>query len=534
MKTKRILKSLVCAALTGAMALSMFSTMNVNAEETETLCMKSVMDRNVDLKGYFEEVKEIPTTYATLPSSVDLSTSPCFPDIGNQGDFGSCIPFATTYYQYSYEVNKLNGVTSKNDRVIYSPKWTYNLSNEGRNIGSIITDVYKILEDFGALKNSDFPYTTNEGDFAEWPSGLDEQKIEALQTRVENKYMYDIPDNHVITNVNDSYISGVKQLLNSGKVLVVGSDFNWNATTQNGESVAFRCYKKDENNIGHVMTVVGYDDNKCYDVNGNGTIEPTEKGAFKIANSWSNSFIGYGVRSNTGYFWVMYDALNETSATPNWKINYAWTRVPAFKYYETGNNTFFYIDVAHKDVNLIGKLDVNTSNREKLKLKINRTTSGTWTNSGAKELYPYNGYNGDSNEKISFNGRIYFDYDSYASPIYDYITGYNWFSYISGAETSDKFTFGILDNLGNVIAANKTLTRSGNTAYGYHNLSFLLGDVDFDGILTENDANVMTDYILMHIEFSNIQYYLGDYNKDGRVSPADIVEIRKAVAGNNS
>lgn len=71
--------------------------------------------------------------------------------------------------------------------------------------------------------------------------------------------------------------------------------------------------------------VVGYDDNKSYDVNRNGIIEECEKGAFKIANSWGEDF-GSG-----GYAWVLYDALNKETTIPgNWEGSLPGERVSAF------------------------------------------------------------------------------------------------------------------------------------------------------------------------------------------------------------
>lgn len=75
----------------------------------------------------------------TLPKSIDLSKTNYFPPIGDQGYLNSCTTFATVYYQYSYEVNRLNKINSLSEQVVYSPKWIYNLINEGGNRGSRIT-----------------------------------------------------------------------------------------------------------------------------------------------------------------------------------------------------------------------------------------------------------------------------------------------------------------------------------------------------------------------------------------------------------
>ena len=272
------LKKLLSAAVGGILAVNLISMLPVGAEEN-TCSEGVILNSTLGINNIFENPGDIPTTTASVPSSVDLSTSPCFPPIANQRGLESCVAFATTYYQYSYEVNKLNNVTNTSDRVIYSPKWTFNLLNNGKNLGLNPIDAYSVLETLGSLKNSDFPYTDN---YTQWPSQLQNEKIEALETRIETTSKYDIPLDNTIQNVNDSYLNIVKQMLNNGKVLTVVTQNRWNSVVQNGESIAFRCY----DGGGHMLTVVGYDDNKSYDVNGNGIIEDCEKGAFKIANSW--------------------------------------------------------------------------------------------------------------------------------------------------------------------------------------------------------------------------------------------------------
>ena len=49
---------------------------------------------------------------ANLPSSVDNSQSIYFPEIGNQGQIGSCVAFAQAYYQFTYEMNRLQGIAT--------------------------------------------------------------------------------------------------------------------------------------------------------------------------------------------------------------------------------------------------------------------------------------------------------------------------------------------------------------------------------------------------------------------------------------
>ena len=69
------------------------------------------------------------------------------------------------------------------------------------------------------------------------------------------------------------------------------------------------------------MTVVGYNDDIWVDINSNGFVDPGEKGAFRIANSWGT---GWG---EGGFCWMSYDALKNPSAVsggPGANRTYRW------------------------------------------------------------------------------------------------------------------------------------------------------------------------------------------------------------------
>lgn len=82
-----------------------------------------------------------------LPDSIDLSTKKYFPSIGSQGGYvGSCSSWASTYYQFTYQVAVLNNWNARyNKQHQFSPKWTYNFSNSGLNVGSSLENNYNIL-----------------------------------------------------------------------------------------------------------------------------------------------------------------------------------------------------------------------------------------------------------------------------------------------------------------------------------------------------------------------------------------------------
>ncbi|HET9953019.1 MAG TPA: C1 family peptidase, partial [Polyangiaceae bacterium] len=254
---------------------------------------------------------------ATLPRSVDNSTLPAFPEIRDQGGIGSCVGFAVGYYLYTHELGLIAGWNNKNtsNTTKVSPKWAYNLSNNGENNGTWASSVHGVLAESGALMWSDFPYNgdvLNPVNFREWPrtstlwkralgykslgysylnvptdaESLAQIKSVLLNGHVVNfathiySWQFDVIDNDPSTSADDA---------------VVGQHI---ATWQNGGEGA------------HEATIVGYNDDIWVDLNANGRVDTGEKGAFKIANSWGSGW------ANNGYVWVAYDAAQFASQVP--------------------------------------------------------------------------------------------------------------------------------------------------------------------------------------------------------------------------
>ena len=145
--------------LISSLLLPNLSVVNSNAETSElALGCNPLTSEEVQLLE--ENSKQSNVSVATnIPSAVDLSTSKYFPKIGSQGYIGSCASWATTYYQFTYEANKLNNITTTEDNS-YSPRWTYNFVNSGYDNGSTVIENYEILKNQGAVKLSDYPYSS--------------------------------------------------------------------------------------------------------------------------------------------------------------------------------------------------------------------------------------------------------------------------------------------------------------------------------------------------------------------------------------
>ena len=250
-----------------------------------------------------------------LPSSADNSLSEYFPKIDSQGGIGACVAWAQSYYQFTYHMNKSRGVPTTPENT-FSPKFTYNIANGGKDKGSFTHDVYNIMQGIGNVPISMVPY---DNDCFEW-SATKEIWREAIRYRIEDyQYFDEIGETKTqITSADDDDLIAIKTALSEGDVLTYSTHIlDWKTTKIKTNSAAPENSKfvgeeavthQAGSNGGHRMTLVGYNDNLWIDVNGNNTVDTGEMGAFKIANSWGE---GYG---NDGFMWIAYDALNFATA----------------------------------------------------------------------------------------------------------------------------------------------------------------------------------------------------------------------------
>ena len=252
---------------------------------------------------------------SSLPESVDNSQSNYFPKIGNQGGIGACVAWAQSYYQFTYEMNKSRGIETTPENT-FSPKFTYNIANGGKDKGSFSQDVYGIMKMTGNVPITMVPY---DNDCFSW-SATEEIWREAIRYRIEDyQYFKEVGDSNTqVTSADDEDLTAIKTALSEGDVLTYSTHIlDWKSTKIKENSAVPENSKfvgesavtyQAGSNGGHRMTLVGYNDNLWIDVNGNNAVDTGEMGAFKIANSWGD---GYG---NDGFMWVAYDALNAKSA----------------------------------------------------------------------------------------------------------------------------------------------------------------------------------------------------------------------------
>ena len=470
----------------------------------------------------------------SYPSKVDLSKSDYFPPIGDQDELGSCASFAITYYQFTYEANKLNNISSKIIENTYSPKWTYNYTNGGINKGSRIYDIYEFLKERGAVKWNEFKYDGSDANknFNDWCKD-ENAMLNALKTRVKDWDIYDFDTKkYPITSPNSSSINSLKKLLQNHVLTIyvaVDKKLDDNFTTdktETGEEIICRA-SHDKWETGHAMTVVGYDDNIWVDINKNGVKEPAEKGALKVANS-------HGIYSyNNGYIWVAYDALNYVSQVPgNWESEFNNNRCCIFDEFGTNTNHFYQMTVENKDVDVVAKVQFSAVNRYNIYYEMNKTKSGYYYRPITLKTYIKSGTPNMNSSVV-----LLYDYSDLNMGMKECTGICNWKlkfknNNLQGKTAIGNCNYSLVDSNNNVIAKYPTITGLADFDVDYSiQTNMKKGSVDFNSTIDMNDVNTIQKYAIGSLKPSNLQKFLADYDGNNIVDLKDAKAVLAVVNG---
>ncbi len=481
------------------------------------------------------------------PASIDLSNSQYFPPVNHQFNIGSCVSWASAYYQFGYQVASNYSLNVNNTYNLFSPQWVHNIIVNGtNNPGSYLSRAYDVLKSNGAVRYSKFAPPSDWVDdpttvYIPWYLNTNDM-TEALRYRISDYQFLDFAEiseeDTPITSYNSSCLDNMKTFLAAGLVLTYTTDFgvsngvtntDWicetlsNQTNSdfNGDYVCIRASNITSGRQGHAMAIVGYNDNIRYDLNGNGTIESFEKGAFKVVNSH-----GTGWR-NEGFVWVMYDALNKVSNASNQNLS---NRQAIFE-----NYGYYAINVKEYPRDVIAKVTLTNSDRRQVKLDLG--VSETSVNNPTTTM-PTMLLRSLSAEPVNFSGTG--TNSQTATFVFDFGDLYaldtersNCYIKISDASLSGTTTINevkLIDGTGKTVALESTDITLNGTTKTYKFKLGIVGDVNNDASITSSDATLIQKYVASLATLSNDDLKVADVNGDGKVTTSDATAIQKYIA----
>ncbi len=472
-----------------------------------------------------------------MPASVDLSERPYFPPVGNQYNVGNCTSWASTYYQFSYEVARKFDLDVNYESNLFSPRWVHNIAKNGEgNLGNSYNSVYNVLSNAGAVRLSEFAPTENfvsdtSTEYLPWHLDLEDMTA-ALKYRVssaEKLRFSGVAIRIPITSYNSSALLQMKTFLSAGKVLTVVSDVtDWDFqvlsgqtdTELNGKKVCLK-HVADERNATHAMTIVGYNDNITYDMNNDGVIQDYERGAFKFVNSHGESW------GDSGFAWVMYDALNSLSNASNQNVSNRKALIYSYEYN--------VIEVEEYPRDLIAKVTLSHNDRTQVKAVLGTSdllddipteyAATMLLQNKLSESVNFSGTGTSTEEKtFVFDFGDLFNLNTERKNCYISI-----FDEIGGNPVVVK-NIELIDGTGKTIASNTMNEIINGSIVDYKYKLGVLGDVNNDAKITSQDATSIQKYLSGLIEFSADEMKIADTNGDGNVTANDSTLIQKYLA----
>lgn len=390
----------------------------INAESLSGSNFNIVADGDEIITNIDNMPSTLLTNEISYPSKADNSTEETFPVIKSQGDLNSCLGWSLAYYQLTNNANKVRGTTARNGSSnistrVYSPNWVYNLGNLGSNSGMYGNSATNVLYTYGCPTLSQIPLQTSSSTATNYLTWYPTASIQenALYNKCDLYYGTVNPDelDTPITSPDSNYLYNIKKILADGYVVTVETFVNPNGspylpitkvgkTSTNSSAYVWTEVRKVSGG-GHAVTIVGYDDNFKVDINGDGSYQAGEYGAFKIANSW-----GTGVsKHNNGYVWLAYDALNTVSSVSSSNNS---ARTPALR-----NGDLYYFIKPQNEYKplLTASVGFNTKYRDELNIKLGIADADNSTNYYEKNITRAN-YITDGNDENYLDSAIAFGY----------------------------------------------------------------------------------------------------------------------------
>ena len=473
-------------------------------------------DASNSSKGAEELCKE-------LPDSIDLSKSEYFPEVGDQGSTGSCWHFGTIYACLTYANNKARDIKTTPENTL-SPLFGYNYAAGTKN-----ASLEDLIMHIGYPTVGILPIDTK-NTISLYPRA---EVWESAQRNRSGKYIsYNVfgDEDNIVTGPDDASLYILKKTLSEGNPAAISSySYNWNLSEvasgeHKGEVAIDRC---DLNQTGgHIIALVGYDDNIWVDINHDGKQQQAELGAFKMINSWGKDW------ANDGFVWVTYDCLNEKSQVITdadaTRINNAIAAgtIKANKVNNAVRRSFFMLKTFSNAVvrdrissECFLYMTVNTGSRREMDVAITATNKkdGTKTTYVMPNMYGENRDVAWDGTAYSTDGTMVLDLDNVISDITpETMEDYTWEVSFED-DTLDEYSLTVKDLYFTVNGVRKYITTvsklplNGNERTYKMSLRSLSYEEDYV-IKEENHSNVTIFYSNPDFEDCNIHYRVGDGN----------------------
>ena len=212
-----------------------------------------------------------------LPVRVD--NTKWLPTIGNQGQYGTCVAWATGYNCRTYLYAKSNGLTTSqlNSSNTFSPAdifMSIGSSDKGANCGgSYFEAAFDKMISRGIATMSAAPYSSlscNSSPSSSWTSNASNYKIKSYR------------------EIKPLTKEALKQYLAQGELIVFGAELGDEFMYADDATVLTKqtSFNATGQHAYHAMVCAGYDDTKG------------SNGAFRVVNSWGETW------GDNGYIWV--------------------------------------------------------------------------------------------------------------------------------------------------------------------------------------------------------------------------------------
>ena len=456
----------------------------------------------------------------TLPDSIDLSQSEYFPEVGDQGSTGSCWHFGTIYACLTYTNNKARGIKTTPENTL-SPLFGYNYASGTKN-----ASLEDLIMQIGYPTVGILPIDTK-NTISLYPRA---EVWESAQRNRSGKYIsYNVfgDEDNIVTGPDDASLYILKKTLSEGNLAAISSySYNWNLSEvasgeHKGEVAIDRC---DLNKTGgHIIALVGYDDNIWVDINHDGKQQQAELGAFKMVNSWGKDW------ANDGFVWVTYDCLNEKSQVITdadaTRINNAIAAgtIKANKVNNAVRRSFFMLKTFSNAVvrdrissECFLYMTVNTGSRKEMEVVITAISK----KDGSEVTYTMPNMSGDT-KNVAWDGTAYstdgtmvLDLDNVISDITpETMEDYTW-KVTFGDNKLDQYAVTVKDVHFKVNGVTKYVTSVSNVPLNgskrSYNLVLRNSFKEDEAIKAENEKNVTIYYSNSNYKDANIHYRVGD------------------------